>query len=73
MESKSELKPSNGRILVAVFLALIGCVFALAAALGEPSPSRVAFTVLAVVMIAGAGAALALAVAAAKGREQERD
>jgi len=58
MESKSELKPSNGRILVAVFLALIGCVFALAAAL---------------VMIAGAGAALALAVAAAKGREQERD
>jgi len=69
MESKSELKPGNGRVLVAVFLALIGGIFGVSAALGEPSASRAAFTVIAVVMIAGAGAALAMAIAAAKGRE----
>ncbi len=61
MESKSGSNVSNGRILVAVFLALIGVIFGVSAALGEPSASRIAFTVIAALMIAGAGAALGAA------------
>lgn len=70
MEPENERRSNSGRFLVAAFLAIVGLVFGVDAALAEPSATRVAFIVIAVLLIAGAGATFAVALASGrKGKE----
>ncbi|HET9027748.1 MAG TPA: hypothetical protein VFN07_09515 [Trueperaceae bacterium] len=66
MDSKPSSSTNTGRYLVAIFLALIGGIFGVAAAAGAPSATRTAFIVIAIVMIAAAGATLGAALTARK-------
>lgn len=66
MDSKPSSSSNIGRYLVATFLALIGVIFGVTAAAGDPSATRTAFIVIAIVMVAAAAATLGVALMARK-------
>lgn len=67
MEPEPRPRLSDGRFLVPVLLGVLGGMFALSSLPFEPSPSKVALTLVAVIQIAAAGASLAMALERRRG------
>jgi len=61
MESEKRLRLTNGRVLVAVFLTLMGVLFTLTALTFEPSPAQ--WTILSVAAVMYVGGIVAFVIA----------